>query len=77
MLFRTLALYGMSDSVLGLYRLILTTGSNVLMLVPVHLPNGIPQGSELFADDTSLHNQHINLNTFRASLQNGTDSLID
>ena len=32
---------------------------------------------ELFADDTSLHDHHTDLNTIRASLQNSLDNLID
>ena len=32
---------------------------------------------ELFADDTSLHDHHTDLNTLHASLQNSLDNLID
>ena len=41
------------------------------------LPLYITTICELFADDTSLHNHHDDLNIFHASLQNYIDKLID
>ena len=41
------------------------------------LPLCIKALCELFADDTSLHDHHIDLNTLHASLQNSLDNLID
>ena len=41
------------------------------------LPLCIKALCELFADDTSLHDHHIDLNTLHASLQNSLDNLTD
>ena len=41
------------------------------------LPLYIKALCELFADDTSLHNHHTNLDTLMNSLQHSIDSLID
>ena len=104
LLLRKLALYGMSDCAMELFRSYLnnrqqcvnvgTRKSSLSTLI-----YGIRQGSvlgpilfslyindlplyitalcELFADDTSLHNHHTDLNILHSSLQNCIDKLID
>ena len=89
-----LALYGMSDCVMELFRSYLNNTQQCVTRKSSlsTLMYGIPQGSvlgpilfslyvndlplyitalcELFADDTSLHNHHTDLNILHASLQN-------
>ena len=105
LLLRKLALYGMSDCAMELFRSYLNNRQQQCVNVGTRkcslstLMNGVPQGSvlgpilfslyindlplyitalcELFADDTSLHNHHTDLNILHTSLQNCIDKLID
>ena len=104
LLLRKLALYGMSDCAMELFRSYLNNRQQCVNVDTRKsslstLMYGIPQGSvlgpilfslytndlplyikalcELFADDTSLHNHHTDLNILHTSLQNCIDKLID
>ena len=104
LLLRKLALYGMSDCAMELFRSYLNNRQQCVNVGTRKsslstLMYGIPQGSvlgpillslyindlplyitalcELFADDTSLHNHHTDLNILHTSLQNCIDKLID
>ena len=52
-------------------------GPILFSLYIIDLPLHIKALSELFADDTSLHNHYTNLDTLTGSLQHSIDSLID
>ena len=104
LLLKKLALYGMSDYAMELFRSYLNNRQQCVNVGTRKsslstLMYGIPQGSvlgpilfslyisdlslyitalcELFADDTSLHNHHTDLNILHTSLQNCIDKLID